>query len=472
MAKAIALASFAHEWVGGDIHGLAGLAGTLYGYAPEISGVASALDSQVSGVVGAAGWQGTAASTFSSAWGRDSQAARAVGLCADQIAGIVGWLAVTLSQLESELEAAASTAASHGVTIGASGAPVIVDGPPANAAEATAEQWASAYQQFYTQCIQGANTARKQAAGELATTVSQVATDKPDGEAPGLTAHLASGAVAADLLGDLIAVPSAFRREAEEKVDDIWDGLKGTMESFLKDHAMSETDLAGLLKTGITKLGSADEVVTDAKDGENALTKLADTRVSDVELRAGKIITHFRGTPSTEADPAAVADAGDDAGMLSKFTDFAKDIPVLDVLAGAAGTGLATYDDAQHGIPVGVALPVEAAGNFGGVAVGYSAGVAAGAAIGGGLAGAALGAGVGGVVAVGVADDVHSLLVENWGGDINKYGVAGGVLYGVGHAQWETLVSLGDTAKDLGSMAAHAGSAIGHAASSVWHSIF
>jgi hypothetical protein len=69
-------------------------------------------------VVGAAGWTGTAASAFTVAWERDSKTAQAVGLAADQVAGIVGWLAVRLSQIEAGLEQAADDASAHGVAIG------------------------------------------------------------------------------------------------------------------------------------------------------------------------------------------------------------------------------------------------------------------------------------------------------------------------------------------------------------------
>ena len=53
-----ALAPFAYDWIGGDIHGLSAYAGTLYGYVPEINDVATALDGTVKQIVGAAGWQG------------------------------------------------------------------------------------------------------------------------------------------------------------------------------------------------------------------------------------------------------------------------------------------------------------------------------------------------------------------------------------------------------------------------------
>lgn len=51
------------------------------------------------------------------------RAARAVGMAGDEIAGIVDWLAVRLSQIESGLEAAAGKSARHGAQIGTDGIP-------------------------------------------------------------------------------------------------------------------------------------------------------------------------------------------------------------------------------------------------------------------------------------------------------------------------------------------------------------
>jgi hypothetical protein len=51
---------------------------------------------------------------------------------------------------------------------------------------------------------------------------------------------------------------------------------------------------------------------------------------------------------------------------------------------------------------------------------------------------------VGGAIAVGVGDFVHAAFQENWGADIQAYGVAGGIVHG-----------LGDTASATGHSVAH-----------------
>ena len=66
------LPPFADNWVGGNIHGLSALAGTLYRYAPEITGVSTALDKKVGQIAGDGGWQGDAAASFTKAWEKDS----------------------------------------------------------------------------------------------------------------------------------------------------------------------------------------------------------------------------------------------------------------------------------------------------------------------------------------------------------------------------------------------------------------
>src|ERR1700756_4385880 len=95
---------FAHEWVGGDIHGLSAFAGTLYGYVPKVGDVVNALDKKVGQIVTDAGWQGSAETN-------------ALGLVIIQTGSIVDQLAVDLAKIENALEKAASQAKSHGVQV-------------------------------------------------------------------------------------------------------------------------------------------------------------------------------------------------------------------------------------------------------------------------------------------------------------------------------------------------------------------
>ena len=95
-----ALAPFAHNWVGGDIHGLSAYAGTLYGYVPRLSDVATALDKKVSQIVGDAGWKGSAAAAFSKAWQHDATGATALAVWG--VSTLLGFGAVLGSRLASQ----------------------------------------------------------------------------------------------------------------------------------------------------------------------------------------------------------------------------------------------------------------------------------------------------------------------------------------------------------------------------------
>jgi len=166
---ASALASFAEEWVGGDIRGLHALATTLYGYLPQITGVTTALDREVSRLTGGDhGWRGPAASAFTAAWRRDAVAAQTLAVAIAQTAAVVDGLAVKLATIEKALEEQAYTAARYGVTIGTDGRPPpLPGGPPASAAAASEQYWARAYRQAYGQAMADARGARQQAASTL-----------------------------------------------------------------------------------------------------------------------------------------------------------------------------------------------------------------------------------------------------------------------------------------------------------------
>ena len=143
-----ALAPFAHDWIGGDIHGLSAYAGTLYGYVPRLSDVATALDTKVSHIVGDAGWKGSAASAFTKAWQHDATGATALAVMVSAAGDIVNTLAVNLASIESALEQAADTTAAHGVPVGAGGQP-----PQECIADPASESWRVSYQSFWNQSM-------------------------------------------------------------------------------------------------------------------------------------------------------------------------------------------------------------------------------------------------------------------------------------------------------------------------------
>jgi uncharacterized protein YukE len=487
------LAPFSHDWVGGNINGLAALAGTLYGYTPKMDAVADALDGQVHQLVNAAGWQGEAASSFTASWSKDSQTARALGLATDQVGQIVDWLAVSLSTLEAELEAAANAAAVHGVTIGPDGAPpAVCFGPPANAKEQEMQEWANWYQQFYADIMQQAQKARSTAAGALAATGRAIVapttsgtksssdSDGTDGMNPG------DDLTVGDLLGDLMAAPAAASRVAGDKLADARSSLTSARDAILKLQAKLGNDtvipdnLLSDIKSSLSSVVSDNRALQAADKINTKVFQALDVRVGDVTKFVNTQLAELRKSGETSVKPAdaGAADGADDGadGVLAKLSDFGKDIPVLDVLATATGTYLGVQDATADGQSLAVAIPEQAGANVASLAAGAFVGSAvsgalAGTEVVGGLAvgglavgGAVAAAGgvlVGGIVAVGVGDFATHLFQENWGGDIHKYGVVGGVADGIGDAGVQT-------GKDFASM----GKDIGHTVAHVWDSIF
>jgi uncharacterized protein YukE len=486
------LAPFSHDWVGGNINGLAALAGTLYGYAPKMDAVADALDGQVHQLVNAAGWQGAASSSFTASWSKDSQTARALGLAADQVGQIVDWLAVNLSMLEAELEAAASAAAAHGVTIGADGAPPgVCFGPPANSQEEEMQEWANWYQKYYADIMQQAQAARSEAAGALASTGRQIVAPTTSGTkstgadsgSPGM--NPGDDLTIGDLLGDLMAAPAAASRAAAVKLDSARSSLTSARDAILKLQAKLGNDtiipdnLLADVKSSLSTAVSDNRAVQAAEKINNKIFDVLDTRVGDVTKIVSEDISKLRGNGDTKTvpDPDGDADGADGAdGMLAKLTDFGKDIPVLDLLAAAGGTYLGVQGAEADGQSLAVALPEQAGANVASLAAGALVGgtvsgalagtsVVSGLAVGGlavgGAVAAAGGVLVGGIVAVGVGDFATHLFQENWSADIHRDGVVGGVLDGIGNSGVET-------GKDF----AHMGDDIGHTVAKVWDSVF
>jgi uncharacterized protein YukE len=495
MTAAVALqplAPFSHDWVGGNIDGLAALAGTLYGYVPKMDAVADALDGQVSQLVNAAGWQGAAASSFTASWSKDSQTARALGLATDQVGQIVDWLAVSLSTLEAELEAAANAAAVHGVTIGPNGEPPeVCFGPPANAKEQEMQEWANWYQQFYADIMQQADKARSTAAGALAATGRQIVApttsgtkSSPETGSDGM--NPGDDLTVGDLLGDLMAAPAAASRVAGDRLADARSSLTSARDAILKLQAKLGNDtvipdnMLSDIKSSLSSVVSDNRALQAADKINTKVFQALDVRVGDVTKFVKTQLAELQKSGETSVKPAdaGAADGADDGAdsVLAKLSDFGKDIPVLDVLATATGTYLGVQGATADGQSLAVAIPEQAGANVASLAAGAFVGsavsgalagteVVSGLAVGGlavgGAVAAAGGVLAGGIVAVGVGDFATHLFQENWGGDIHKYGVVGGVLDGIGDAGVETGKDFANMGKDIGHTVAH-----------VWDSIF
>lgn len=443
------LAPFAHEWVGGDIHGLAAFAGTLYGYVPEMQDVVTALNKKVGQIATDGGWQGKAASAFTSNWEVISAQVNAVGLVVIQTGSIVDQLAQYLSKVENALESAAGQAAAHGVQIGADGQP-----PTVCYTNQTQEDWRLGYDSFYQQAKADAENARVQAAGSLLK-ISKAITAKPaksggSGSDPSdVPTEIGEGNTIADLLTDLLASPTAYANTVRAAVEEATTGLDKAQQAWLVAQKAARgadgrfgvmpDDVKDAFKDAKTELASAEADLTKAESGENAFTKVLGTRLDDL--------------PGL----SKLADGFDDASLLSK----AFDLPVVDVVAGGISTYLNAQQDIHSGVPAWLAYPLETGVTVGSIALATTVGGAvAGLAIfaGAPVLGVAAGVAAGAVVAYGVGDYVHNYIAdfsEQWKehgalGIITDFGAAG-------ESTWDDTKQLAD--------------GVGHAASSAWHAV-
>jgi hypothetical protein len=443
------LAPFAHTWVGGDIHGLAAFAGTLYGYVPGMGDVVTALDSQVHTIVTDAGWQGAAASAFTSNWEKISAEINAVGLLVIKAGSIVDQLAANLAAIENALETAASEAAAHGVAIGAAGQP-----PGVCYANPAQESWRSSYSAFYEQCIADAAEAKAQAAGELLALTDAVTSGKAgaarSGDPGNVGVYLGEAATIAGLLIDLLASPTAYANKVADKLKDArlemrhaqnaWDNAqKAAREANGRFGKMPDEPKVARANAK-AEVRSAEAKLAKAQDGEYGIGRLLATRSTDVPGLSG------------------VTGKFPDGGLLAK----AADVPVLDVVLGGLGTVLNAQADVSEGEAWYWAYPLETADTAGTIAVATAVGGAVGGAAvfaGAPVLGVAAGVAAGAVVAYGVGDYVHNLIADapqQW----HEHGVLLGTataFAAAGVGTWH------DTA--------HLGSDVGHAASSVWHGI-
>ena len=445
------LASFSHTWVGGDIHGLAAFAGTLYGYVPGMEAVITALNKQVSQIVTDAGWQGPAAKAFTGNWEKVSAEVSAVGLVVVQAGSIVDQLAANLASIENALESAAGQAASHGVQIGADGQP-----PSVCYSDPAKESWRASYSDFYQRCLNDANDARVQAAGDLnklSTAATSGQPGKPGGSgdnAPSSTeVGVGEGNSIADLLADMLATPTAYSRAAKEKLEAAESALKKAKAAWADAQKAARTadgrfgkmpdDVKAARFKAKDELAVAEDTLEKAKGSENAITKLLGTRVSDVP-GVSKLAT------------------GLEEGSLLRT---AADVPVVDVLAGGVMTVLNARADQAAGVPGWVAYPLETANTVGTIALATVVGGAvAGAAVfaGAPALGVAAGVAAGAVVAYGVGDYVHNYIADmpaQW----HEHGALG------------ILTDFGAAGVSTGNDVAHLGSDVGHLATGAWHGI-
>ena len=463
MASVTPLAAFSHDWVGGDISGLRGVAQTLYGYVPHVQDLAHRLSVVASSLTGGGpgSWQGQAASAFTTAWRKQAMTAAALDEYVSAVAQAIDGLAVGLAQLENALELDAADVSSHGVQIGS-------DGNVAGYSGSQGLEYAEAYLKVREQALSEATQAREAATQQLYSLYQQIMNANPH-------PNVGDAVTMSGLLADMLALPTAARRDvlAELKT------LRGKELKVREEVAEAERsgkpaeDLLGESSKVTRGLQEADEELGKTGKLESALSKLLDTRMSDVrgylagEAGPGK---HVAGNTPEDLQAAA----GDEPRALEKLLNFGDDIPVIDVGTTLIGTAVGTYFDVKGGQSPGSALRDELISNTAGTVAANVAGGMAGAEIGSelGAAGGPIGIAVGAVVGYGVGDLTHHLLIEPWGKDREEYGAVLGTLYGAGHSEAATVDDARELAVGLGHDTGKVAMSAGHDVEHYWDDVF
>jgi hypothetical protein len=266
---------------------------------------------------------------------------------------------------------------------------------------------------------------------------------------------------AGGLLADLLAVPTAARREVSAKLK------KLTGKGLNFEEEMDEANRTGKLLPQKTfdESAAVDKELQEVQEElgktgrlESALSRILDTRVSNVKARLDGTAGEGKHVGGNTPDDLKAA-AADDPSALDKILNIGGDIPVVDVAATAAGTAVGTYYDVKSGEPLGSALRDEAISNTAGTVAATGTGYMVGAEWGAELGSAAGPVGIvaGAIVGYGVGDIAHNLLAENWSQDVHDHGVFHGVMDGVGH-------SMDQSADDTRELAV----GIGHDAERIW----
>lgn len=415
------LASFSHNWVGGDPRALSSAAGRCYGISPQVTGVNTALNQQADKITSAGGWTGDAAASFRSAWGKDSQTGQQLAGVWNRIGDVIDKLAVQLAKLENALESAAAQAKSQGVAIDdATGNVQAATGGKVSPKTAKAS---ADYVQLRNQTMALAKAARAGAAGELQQLTDAMLPQKKGGP----PRAIGEGNLAVGLLRALWAVPTAARKGLEGKVAGLEENVAKTRSAIWQEQNAARDALG--------RFGKA----SDATKGAfaDARTKLAGVQGD---------ISRLNGMENVSTKLAA-GDAEGLAGLNGLGGAAVRGIPFAGMLLGG---GMTIYNDrfvkGESWLHAGGDAVGSSGAAFGAGMVGGAGGAAAAGALGGGAIVSGGAAVIGGTAAaVGVGDFVHNAIQENWGQDIHQHGVIGGI----GHGIADTGVNTGHDLKNM-----------------------
>jgi uncharacterized protein YukE len=418
MGSGSTLATTAYGWVGGNFAGLQALATECSRVASTITSADQALSQRVAGIVGAGDWRGSAADAFTSAWDKDSTAGTRLAEDWKQIGTIAGNLAADLAALESALETAASQLEQQGVAVDTANGAALPDTSanalacPSLQVAAQNARLASQYTEYRTQILAQASAVRAQAALALNAVAESMLPAQADWGDPvnGL-----------DAVRGLWAVPTTYRGEVTGELEKAEKSVDVTQRTLWEQYIAR-------------KKVSGNAARVDSEDVDKARAALAER--SALQGKLATTPTEDASTRLADGDAAGLGLAGAAAGA----------VRAIPYVGASAGAGITIWQDREQDESWGQSVSDGLVSN--GAALG--AGFVVGAAIGAGSVGAvAAGVLVGGAVAVGVGDFVHNAFQENWVADIQAYGVAGGLVHGLGDTASATGHDIAHLASDL-----------------------
>ncbi|MGH3165728.1 MAG: hypothetical protein ACRDN0_07515 [Trebonia sp.] len=418
MSGAKALAPFAYDWVGGDIHGLQMLGEQCSRAASVINTSDQALSRKVAAVVEAGSWEGSAASAFSTAWNADSRAGAQVAQAWTQIGTIAGNLAANLATLENALEQAADQVEKQGVYVNPANGEAVAGANATGASCPDAQVMASrtklvnSYESYRASILSDASVAKAEAALALGNITQEILPSPAD------WGDVANGL---DTARSLWAIPTTYRVELDKELTEA-SSKANTAQRAAWEELIAKRRVAG----------------NNALLDKSTRDSLSETRGELAEVE-GKLA-------SSPPESALTMTADGDAEGLGLAGLASGTVRVLPFVGTAAGAGITIWQDRAAGESWGHSVSDGIVSN--GSALAAGTGVAA--VIGGGSV-VAVGSGVvvGAVVAVGVGDFVHNVFQENWQADWQAHGAVMGTIDGVGDAAKKTGQDLLHLADDL-----------------------
>ncbi|MBP0461370.1 WXG100 family type VII secretion target [Streptomyces montanisoli] len=430
------------SWVGGDIGGLEAM-GTAYVKAKKsLDDVVKPLGDQADKLVGDAGWEGEAASSFREAWTADSMAAGAFAELVSAVGHVLTKLSGRLRTAETGLQNAEDVAVRAGVPVGPKGVPgTLMTNNPPTPAESKSIKALHDYGAVRDRALHDAQRARLDAADDLRKLYADAT-----GEGEGHKGTKGEDLTIADYLRALYSYDSERTRakghdaatkldDAKHEADQAKKEMRAERKAYQKAGKALPKDLPGkgAYRDAMAKL---DGLETDIARGE----------------RGSSALPYDHALNTKVVDAAKALRLGESAERLPEFL---KEVPVVDIAAAGAVGLLEAKDDHDKGWSWTHSVIVDEGAALGGLAAGTAA-VAGGVAL---AASAeitvpvAVVAGVGGAVVIGATNYIDSALHEHWSEDIHDHGVVGGILHGLGDAgskSWQSDVNL---AKDVGNAA-------------------